>query len=91
MSEKTKDVIEIVKQSQIAKKANLLGSEPYKRGLTLFEYNCETKVIKKAQYSENYWNPITKTGTKKVLVSPNCVYRQFLNIKNAKKGFAKLF
>ena len=86
-----KDTIEIVKQTQVSKKANLLGSEAFKRGLTLFEYNCETKVILKAKFTEEYWNHITKTGKRKVVVNPNCVYRQFLNEKSARKGFSKLF
>lgn len=86
-----KDTIEIIKQSEVSKKANLLGSEPFKRGLTLFEYNCETKEIYKAVFTEEYWNPITKTGKRKVVVNPNCVYKQFLNEKSARKGFGKLF
>lgn len=82
------DLIEI--QQQKRKGLTLIGSQLYKKGLTLYEINLSTKAIKIAEYSENYWNPIEKKGTRKLNVNANCVYRQFLNMKNAQKFASKI-
>jgi hypothetical protein len=82
------DLIEI--QQQKRRGLTLIGSQLYKKGLTLYEINLSTKEIKVAEYSENYWNPIEKKGTRKLNVNPNCVYRQFLNLKNCQRFVAKM-
>lgn len=84
-----KQEIEIVKKQEIAKNILPLFSQTYNKGHTLFEFNVHTKEIAKAMYSENYWNPIEKVGTRKIIIKPNCIYRQFLNITNAKKWALK--
>lgn len=79
------DTIEIVKQQQERSQLTLIGSQIKVKGLTLFQINIGTKEITKAEYSENYWNPIEKKGTRKLIVKPNCIYRQFLNLKNVER------
>lgn len=81
--------IEIVKQHEVAKNVLPLFSQNYNKGHTLFQINTYSKEVEVAVYSENYWNPIEKVGTRKIMIKPNCIYRQFLNITNARKWVSK--
>ena len=83
------DSIEIVKQQNLKKGLVLLGSVQYVKGLTLFQVNLITKEVAPAEYSESYWNPIEKKGTRKLIVVKNCIYRQFLNKKSATRWVDK--
>ena len=84
-----KPSIHIVKQQETSKGLLPLFSQTYNRGHVLFEINTYSREIEKAVYSQNYWNPIKQVGTRKVLIKPNCIYRQFLNITNARKWVKK--
>ena len=63
----------------------LLKQEPVVLGHTLFSYNVESNEIKKApvQYSRDV-DFVTREPlhNPKIVVEPNCIYRQALNKRN---------
>lgn len=83
----TKDAIEIIDQKQIKKK--LIGSQRRIPGLTLWQFNFETKELTKAAFKKVELRlSFKKTDLEKryqVVIEENCTYLQALNLKNAKK------
>lgn len=81
-------------EQQIRKDHELkyVGSKRHQAGHTLFSVNTKTGEIKKAivkkcdtclfPTGEPLWNP-------KVIVEPNCIYIEALNIENLKKKLKK--
>lgn len=58
---------------------------PY-RGHTLFEINCTTGQINKAEFEEINAN-FSGEVRKKIIINPNCLYISCLNKKSAKKKY----
>lgn len=79
----TKPQIEQLQQKQ--HELTLIGKERRIRGHTLFSYNIITGEIKVAdvQYSKDV-DFMTRESTEKpkLVIEPNCIYRQALNKKN---------
>jgi len=80
------DKLQVVQQ--IPDKTQLLIDSiiPFK-GHTLFEINCSTGEILKAEYEEINAGFINGNVRKKILVKPNCLYISCLNKKSAKKKY----
>lgn len=94
--DKEGDKIEIQTQEQEKKHVKLIGSQIAVKGLTLWEYNVKTKEIKEAEFQKQDLvltsldiNEINRQFRTKVLVKPDCVYRQALNKKNLIKKLKK--
>jgi hypothetical protein len=72
------------------KAKHLSGSVVHIRGLTLFECDPKNKTVTPAKYREiviiEDGKPVTH---KQVIMNPGCLYREFLNLKNAIKKFSK--
>lgn len=90
------DKIEIVKEVEVKKGIQLIGSFKPKKGHTLFEVNMVTGEVKKAEYEVdtaihfNKAKAIKQAGTRsKVIVKENCTYHAALNVQNLfrKLGF----
>lgn len=86
------DKIENVKQVQIEKETQLIGSvKNLKKGLTLFEINRETLEVNPAEFEKTLvvdFNAIgNQTPTKKVVTKEGCFYSLALNKKNALKKY----
>ena len=86
-----KEKIDNIKETNVEKQKTLIDRIMHKKGLTLFEYNLETKKVSKAEYDKKFWDPINKKGISELIVKKGYVYREFLNLKNAEKGFKKLY
>ena len=54
-----------------------------KPGLTLFEFNKETKELKKTEITRG------ENGQKEVIITDGCIYIYALNIKNAERRLQK--
>jgi hypothetical protein len=83
------DKIEIVKQEEDKRGLLLQGQQLLNKGHTMYEINISTREVVEATYSDNYWNPITKVGVRNLDLREGCVYKQFLNLSNAKKWINK--
>ena len=86
-----KEKIDNIKETNIEKQKTLIDQIMHIKGLTLFEYNLETKKVSKAEYNKKFWDPIQKKGISELIVKPGHVYKEFLNFKNAEKGFKKIY
>jgi len=84
--------IQIVEEKQQRKEIKLIGQQRKIPGLTLWEFDRNTKEIKKAEYKKQ--DVILRTlkvasddtvKSNKVVVNENCFYIQALNKKNAIK------
>lgn len=79
----SKDEIEILQQKQHEFK--LIGRQRKIPGHTLFSFNLKTKEIKVApvEFSKDVdFRTREAINKPKVVVEPNCIYRQALNKKN---------
>ena len=89
---KRKEATTINAEQQKRKTTVLQGQQRYIKGHTLFEFDLTSLEVRKAQYDKNYWTMDkygVKKGVREVTIKPNCVYRQFLNKKNAVKWAKK--
>lgn len=84
------DKIEIVKQEEDKRGLLLQGQQLLNKGHTMYEINISTREVVEATYSDNYWNPITKVGVRNLDLREGCIYRQFLNLKNAERWTNKI-
>jgi len=57
-----------------------------KRGQTLFEVNKKTLEVRKAVFEKT----VSETGSKKLVIQPDCWYCPALNPKNAMRKYAQL-
>ena len=87
---------EIVAEQEKKKEIKLIGRQRKVRGLTLWEYNENTKVLDRAKFKQDtirYTNDPEvmkrRVAHKKVNVNDSCVYEQALNRKNAIKQLRK--
>lgn len=79
---------------QVAKKQQefrLIGKARKQRGHTLFEFNRETKEIRKAEITRKASLQLDGTVKYKtdVNMKPDCFYLQALNVENARKKLRK--
>jgi len=86
--DKTTEVREVKKQT-------LLGQMVVQRGLTLFEYDPETKILEEANFSsvitEGMHLKKHKRQTHKILErKKGCIYFQALNRRNAIKKLQRI-
>lgn len=93
-----KDKVVIVGQKEVEKKVKHIGSIRPNKGHTLFEFDRNAMVIRKAKFErdevvsfEKEANP-KKLGTshKRVIIKEGCFYLSALNHKNAIKKLIKL-
>ena len=84
IEDEKKDKIEIVSQVQQKKQIKFIGSQRSIPGLTLWQFNTETKSLNKAKFKQTNY---TLNGSKRsqVIIEDNCIYFQALNMKNALK------
>lgn len=84
-----KETIEIVDQKQVKKEIKLIGSQRRIPGLTLWQYNENSKELTKAEYKKvDHKLNFDNTALEKryaVSIQENCIYFQALNRKNAIK------
>jgi hypothetical protein len=78
-----------IKQAEIKKQHNLLGSFKKIRGLTLFQMDVTTGKISKAKFEQRTVEYVGQKKRNKLIAEENCLYVQALNFKNAKKKFTK--
>jgi hypothetical protein len=79
--------IEIISQNQHEKQP-VISNIVMHKGHTMFEINCQTGEIIPAKFQEV--NATLDGGVKKkLLCNKDCLYVPCLNIKNARKKFAK--
>jgi len=84
-----KEPTEFVAQKQIKKQEKYLGRERKIPGLTLWEYNGSTNVLKKAEIKTSaMFNGTVKNS---VSINSSCAYMQALNRKNAIKKVKQRF
>ena len=80
--------IEIVIQKEVKKELKLIGSQRKISGLTLWQFNENTKELTKARFKESSY--VIGGGIKlSVITEENCIYFQALNRKNALKKINK--
>ena len=84
IEDEKKDKIEIVSQVQQKKQIKLIGSQRLIPGLTLWEFNTETKSLNKAKFKQTNYS-LNGSKTHQVIIQDNCIYIQALNMKNALK------
>lgn len=81
-----KDEIEILDKQKHEFK--FIGRMKVVAGLTVFSFNYKTGEIKKApleKTSDVGFFSQKKLHNERIVVEPNCIYRQALNMKNFKK------
>jgi hypothetical protein len=93
---KNQDTIEVFAQDENKKEIKMIGSQRRIKGLTLWEFNQITKVLKKAKFEKQLveLKHLPKKAEdlvikSKVITNQNCTYFQALNIKNALKFLTK--
>lgn len=90
-----KDQTEISRPKHTEKEMKLIGSQRKIPGLTLWEFNVQTRILSKAVYKSIDFEYSTSNGfnQKKLTVSinENCIYFQALNQKNATKVLKRDF
>lgn len=84
--------VEIKAEAEQKKEIKLVGQQRKVPGLTLWEYNENTKELKKAKFQKVNvmihglgMSPESIKNTHKVVVNENCIYFQALNENNAKR------
>lgn len=70
------------------KQQKFIGRLKPKKGHSVFEYNTQTGEIKEAKIEISV--DLYLKETKKLVIDNKCIYKCFLNLKNAKKKFPKL-
>jgi hypothetical protein len=89
----TKDQVEIVNKKEVEKQLKYLGSMNPNPSHTMFEYEVEANVLRKAKFVEDAANFVEVATSKKVGkvkridVKDNCLYVSKLNAKAAIKFF----
>ena len=89
----TKDQVEIVNKKEVEKQLKYLGSMNPNPSHTMFEYEVEANVLRKAKFVEDAANYVEVATSKKVGkvkridVKDNCLYVSKLNAKAAIKFF----
>jgi len=87
---------ESIEIKEEAKKTKLLGQMVSQRGLTLFEYNTESKSLEEAKFKTTileggHFKNKSKNIIHKILEQKQgCIYFQALNRKNALKKLDRL-
>lgn len=88
--------VEIKAEAEQKKEIKLIGQQRKVPGLTLWEYNENTKELTKAKFQKVNvmihglgMSPESITNTHKVIVNENCVYFQALNRANALRKISK--
>ena len=79
--------IENLATPEVRKALKMLGTLTPRRGHTLYEFNLKTKVIHELIVKDGVDGPAV---TRKLVMQTNCVYRFFLNRKNAERKFFKV-
>lgn len=82
IEQEKKDKVEIVSQVQQKKQLKLIGSQRIITGLTLWQFNTQTKVLTKAKIKQTNFN-LNGSKRHQVVIEDNCIYFQALNKKNA--------
>lgn len=77
---------EIFANAEMRKALKLMGPLRVQPGHTLFEFNLKTREIKPAEF-ETTLDIKGENATKRLILKVNCVYKYFLNRKNAEKKF----
>ena len=77
-----------IEQRQHEKK-QIMAQLIHKPGLTLFDFDPETKTIVKAEF-QSMFDVKQKEYVKSVITRPGHLYLEALNMKNAAKKFSKL-
>lgn len=87
---------EIVAEQEKKKEVKLIGRQRKVRGLILWEYNENTRVLEPARFKEDtiqftFDQEVMKkrVAHKKVEVNDSCVYEQALNRRNAIRQLKK--
>lgn len=86
-----KEVIENVKQVNVTKRHELLGSVKPQKNHILFQYNWETEELTRASFTEleplKFEDAVSGASKKRrtVVIEPGCTYASALNEKNALK------
>ena len=89
----TKDQVKIVNEKEVEKQLKYLGSMNPNPSHTMFEYEVEANVLRKAKFVEDAANFVELATSKKVGkikridVKDNCLYVSKLNAKAAIKFF----
>lgn len=76
------DKVEIVSQVQQKKQLKPIGSQRLIHGLTLWQFNTESKVLTKAKIKQTNFK-VDGSKRHQVVIEDNCIYFQALNKKNA--------
>lgn len=82
--------IENLATPEVRKALKMLGTLTPRPGHTLYEFNLKTKVIREAVFEDELILKDGARATRKLVMQSNCVYRFFLNRKNAERKFFKL-
>lgn len=89
--------VDITAEKQQKKEIKLIGQQRKIPGLSLWEYNEETKELKPAQFKKQDFeitslsqSPESFNISNKVVVNEHCIYFQALNRKNAERKLAGL-
>lgn len=77
-----------IEQRQHEKK-QVIAQLVHKPGLTLFDFDPETKTIVKAEF-QSVFDVKQNEYVKSVITKPGHLYLEALNMKNAAKKFSKL-
>lgn len=90
-----KEKVEVFAQKEIEKQLKLIGHIRPHKGQTVFEINCSTAEIKKAEFKtvDVHFNLAAKkdfSPHKKIVANENCIYIVALNKANALKKFFKI-
>lgn len=79
---------EVFANPEVRKALKLMGPLRARPGHTLFEFNIKTREIKPAEF-ESTLDMQNDKIIKKLILKTNCVYKYFLNQKNAEEKFIK--
>lgn len=80
--------IQVQKKQQVEYK--LLGKhKPTIDGYNIFEYNLQTRELKKATFIESDIYYIDRPNVKKLVVNKDCLYIEALNLNNAIKRLVR--
>lgn len=85
---KHKEPTENIRKAEVKEKMTFLGSMKMIKGLTLFEMDCKTGMIRKAVFEESIIE-FSGKKTRKLIFNPKAMYVQAVNVKNAKRKFEK--
>lgn len=77
-----------IEVKQEFEKLKFLGKLKHKSGLTCFEFNLKTRMVRKADVEDSKTFENGKSA-KRLVIAPGCDYVMKLNQKNAEKYFRK--